>query len=107
MKLITTPFTFLITLSLFAQPSSGRIAWWTTDGNLNDSYGHNGTAVDLSYTTDRNEEPYKALLIGGESYAGIDLGEMNAILLRKIEELTLHVLALEQKLSQQTWTRNP
>jgi hypothetical protein len=29
---------------------------------------------------------------------GVDVGEMNAILLKKIEELTLHVLALQEEL---------
>ena len=33
---------------------------------------------------------------------GVDLGEMNKLLLKKIEELTLHVIELDRKLDQQT-----
>lgn len=32
---------------------------------------------------------------------GVNLGEMNALLLKKIEELTLHMIALEKRLAQQ------
>jgi len=32
---------------------------------------------------------------------GIDLGEMNVLLLKKIEELTLHMISMQKQISQQ------
>lgn len=71
MKTLTTILFALFSSALLAQPSSGRLAWWTFDGHLNDVHGHNGTGFEIAYGTDRSGQANKALLTDGNDYVSV------------------------------------
>jgi len=60
-----------------------------------------GTGLDVNGTVTANAlNAESATITGNLSVSGIDLGEMNAILLQKVEELTLYIIQMEKRLAE-------
>ena len=74
---------------------SGKLAWW-------------GQAVykkALTVTPEDLEKDIDLEIDGAMSHAtvsvnGVDLGEMNRLLLQKVEELTLHIIELQKQIDE-------